>query len=500
MSLDIHRRVSDNLTEREAEDALAFGGRWRSWRWLGSSQRALDTAATQGGLDPSAPVALIARNRPQHVAALVAQIASRRTTCMVYSMQSPAAIAADVLRLGAPIVMADREDWTAELHQAVKQLGALGIVLSDGADTAIEPHRDFTTLGKGPFAAARPQIGFELLSSGTTSAPKRIPLSWDAVSMAVADAKLAYAGTEQRAAPLLMVHPLGNVAGLAYLVPPMVYGQRVVLLEKFDVRHWADAVSQYRPTRSSLPPTGLRMVLEANIPRDALASLSLIAVGGGKLDRELHEQFESIYRIPVLTAYGATEFGGVVANWTPTLYQQYGVAKRGSVGRPSANVQLRVVHRETFAPLAAGEIGLLEAQVPRIGPDWIRTTDLASLDADGFLFLHGRADAAINRGGFKIVPDEVAEVLKSHPAVADAAVVGLPDSRLGEVPAAAIELRPDAADVSAESMKAFTRDKLLAYQVPVIIEIVPALPRNASMKIAMAEVRDLLESRLTPPR
>lgn len=495
-SLDIHQRVSGNLLEREAEDAIAFGGRWRSWRWLSNSRNELDAACSRAGLSASLPAALIARNRPQHVAALVAQIAARRTTCMVYSMQSPSAIAADILRLGAPLVMADEEDWTPELRQAVSQLGALGIVLSDGLDCAIQQHSDFTKLGKWGFAEPRPHIGFELLSSGTTSAPKRIPLSWDAVSMAVADAKLAYAGTEQRDAPLLMVHPLGNVAGLAYLAPPMVFGQRVVLLEKFDVTQWADAVQRYRPTRSSLPPTGVRMLLEARIPREALASLSLIAVGGGKLDRELHERFESTYQIPVLTAYGATEFGGVVANWTPALYKQYGAEKRGSVGRPSANVQLRVVHRETFVPLAAGEIGLLEAQVPRVGTDWIRTTDLASLDTDGFLFLHGRADAAINRGGFKIVPDEVAEILKSHPDVADAAVVGLPDERLGEVPAAAVELRPNAT-VSAQSLKAFARDKLLAYQVPVMIEIVPALPRNASMKIALAAVRDLLTSRMT---
>jgi acyl-coenzyme A synthetase/AMP-(fatty) acid ligase len=129
--------------------------------------------------------------------------------------------------------------------------------------------------------------------------------------------------------------------------------------------------------------------------------------------------------------------------------------------------------------------------VARIGTDWIRTTDLASLDSDGFLFLHGRADAAINRGGFKIVPEDVAAVLKTHPAVADAAVVGVPDRRLGEIPVAAVELRAGASAQTEETLKDFARSKLLAYQVPVKVRIVAALPRNASMKIAIAEVRAL---------
>jgi acyl-coenzyme A synthetase/AMP-(fatty) acid ligase len=495
-AFDIHAAVRDNMRGRDDQDAIAFGGRWRSWRWLGNSQRAADLIAAQSGLDISGHAALIVRNRPQHVAALVAQIASRRTTSMVYSMQSPSGIAADVLRLRAPVVVADQDDWTPELGQAVEQLGAMGAILSDQPEGALRLHDDFKVLGPGPFAAPRPDIAFELLSSGTTGAPKRIPLSWAAVTMAVADAQLAYAGTAQRDAPALMVHPLGNIAGLAYVVPPIVYGQRLVLLERFEVQPWAEAVHRYRPVRASIPPAGLRMVLDANIPRSMLASLKLLAVGGGKLDGALHEGFESRYQIPVLTAYGATEFGGVVSNWTPELYEQYGKAKRGSVGRASANVRLRIVDPETSSVVSPGQIGLIEALVPRVGRDWIRTTDLASLDNDGFLFLHGRADAAINRGGFKVAPDEVAEVLKAHPAVADAAVIGLPDARLGEIPAAAVELHHHAAGVTADILKAFARSRLLAYQVPVRIEILSALPRNASMKISFPAVRTLLEERI----
>jgi acyl-coenzyme A synthetase/AMP-(fatty) acid ligase len=140
--------------------------------------------------------------------------------------------------------------------------------------------------------------------------------------------------------------------------------------------------------------------------------------------------------------------------------------------------------------LQAGSVGLLEAQVPRIGPDFIRTTDLASLDADGFLFLHGREDGAINRGGFKVLPDIVAEALRAHPDVADAAVVGRADARLGEVPVAAVELVPGAS-AGAAALLGWLKDRLVAYQVPTEIRIMPALPRNASMKVALHEVKAL---------
>jgi acyl-CoA synthetase (AMP-forming)/AMP-acid ligase II len=131
----------------------------------------------------------------------------------------------------------------------------------------------------------------------------------------------------------------------------------------------------------------------------------------------------------------------------------------------------------------------------------VRTTDLARLDCDGFLFLEGRADAAINRGGFKIVPDAVADVLRAHPAVADAAVVGVPDTRLGEVPVAALELASDAPAQALESIQRFARERLLTYQVPVDWRIVSALPRNASLKVSIPDVRALFlpESRNTPP-
>jgi len=491
MSLDVSQQLTERLRRPGAERGLHFAGCWRPWSWLADAAGAIDAALVEFGVGRDQPVALVSRNRPAHVAAVTALSATHRTTCMIYSAQSPAAIAAEIERLSAPAVLADAQDWTPETLAAVRAVGALGLAISDDRANpvkVVEAPPAKRASGRKPLT---PAIAFELLSSGTTGAPKRFPLSWEALNGVVAGAAAAYAGSDQHEAPLVMLHPLGNVAGVCYLAPALAKGQPIVLLEKFTVEDWTRAVREHRPVRTALPTAAVQMVLDARPPREDLASLNLIAVGGAAISVDLHQAFEEAYGIPILTAYGATEFGGVIANWTLDEYRRLGPAKRGSAGRPSPGASLRILDPETLAEVPVGQVGLLEARVQRIGPDWIRTTDLASLDEDGFLYLHGRTDDAINRGGFKVLPAVVAAALRSHPAVADAAVVGLPDPRLGEAPAAVVELRTGAEPPSPQDLEAFLRERLLAYQVPVRIKIVPTLPRNASMKISLPEVRNL---------
>ena len=135
------------------------------------------------------------------------------------------------------------------------------------------------------------------------------------------------------------------------------------------------------------------------------------------------------------------------------------------------------------APTPLGETGVLELRVHRMGPDWMRTSDLASLDADDFLYIHGRADDAINRGGFKITPGVIGDALKRHPLVGDVAVIGLPDARLGETPVAVVEARPGQPAPTSEALLDFARQQLVAYMVPSQIKVVEALPRTPSLKV-----------------
>ena len=118
-----------------------------------------------------------------------------------------------------------------------------------------------------------------------------------------------------------------------------------------------------------------------------------------------------------------------------------------------------------------------------------------SVDADGFVTIHGRADGAINRGGFKVLPETVRAVLVSHPAVRDACVIGLPDTRLGQVPVAAVELRHSGGKPSEDDLKTLVRNVLPSHHVPVAIVVVEQLPRNAALKVRPADVAALFEAR-----
>ena len=211
--------------------------------------------------------------------------------------------------------------------------------------------------------------------------------------------------------------------------------------------------------------------------------------GTAPLSAEDADAFTEKYGIPVLTSYAATEFGGGVAGWTLADHQKYWRVKRGSVGRANPGAQLRVVG-DDGDPLGPDQIGLLEVKPGQLGPsaDWMRTTDMARIDADGFLWIIGRADQAIIRGGFKVMPDDVRIALESHPAVAGAAVVGRRDERLGETPVAMVELR-EPGSANAAGLIDYLRTRLARYEIPTDIAIVAELPRTPSGKPDLGAIR-----------
>ena len=196
----------------------------------------------------------------------------------------------------------------------------------------------------------------------------------------------------------------------------------------------------------------------------------------------------------MLIAYAATEFGGGVAGWNLADHEQFWSAKRGSVGRAHPGCELRVVDPETGGTLGSDQEGLLEVRARQMGddPDWIRTTDLARLDADGFLWIVGRADQAIIRGGFKVRPEDVRLALESHPRVRGAAVLGVADARLGAVPVAAVELRTGPA-VDPEELLEHLAERLAPYELPTRITVLDVLPRTDSGKVDLTAVRDVLD-------
>ena len=478
--------AAEALCRDPASAAVEFEGRWHSWGDLAQVAQGIDAALAASGIAPDAPVAFVPRNRPSSLAALLALIAQGRTIRMVYAFQSPAGIARDLLARDVVAVIADARDFGPEVRAALADRGLAAVALGD---TDAAPLAGFERGSVKASAPAQPSI--EILTSGTTGPPKPFAVSYALIEEHFLASPLARQHAVANAPPFLLYFPLGNISGLYSTLPMLLGGQRMTLLERFTLEGWHDHVVRYRPAHTGLPPACLQQVLDADIPRADLASIKALGTGAAPLDPAVQSAFEDRYGIPVLLSYGATEFAGPVAMMTAELHRDWGRAKLGSVGCALPGVSLRVVDADSGAVLPPGVEGVLEVIAPRIGHDWIRTSDLALIDADGFLFHRGRADGAIVRGGFKIVPESVESALRLHPAVSEAVVVGFPDRRLGEIPVVAIRLAPGVATPSIAALETHLRKHVLAPHVPVKWLFCNELPRTPSLKTDRSAVKRL---------
>jgi acyl-CoA synthetase (AMP-forming)/AMP-acid ligase II len=194
--------------------------------------------------------------------------------------------------------------------------------------------------------------------------------------------------------------------------------------------------------------------------------------------------------VGILNGYGQTELGGEAVGWSAAEWKEFGPAKLGAVGRPHRGFELRTrteagdiggtdVVGELEIRSDAGLPADIVATVDRVTTDgWLRTGDLARIDADGFVWIEGRVSAMINRGGLKVFPDEVEERLRALDGVEDVAVAGVADDRLGEVPWAFV-----VGHSTLDQLQAWCRATLAPYKIPVGLTLVDALPRNEMGKV-----------------
>jgi long-chain acyl-CoA synthetase len=482
----MRRRLREVLALDGSATALTFRGLTFPWSFYSDAIAALESSLA--GHPGAGRIGIVLRNRPGPLAALVATVGTGREVVTLTPHLGDAGLAQDIVDLAPDAIVAEDEDWArVAVLDAAEMAGA--VALRAGSDRALAAQ----PVGWSPNPALRPpgDVAVLMMTSGTTGRPKRVELTHDRMVAAFRAGGLAL--DEQRPhlsqrADILWA-PLAHISGLYFALATAMDGRSIALLERFEVGAWAELVRLHRPGYVRLPPTALRMVLEADVPDEAFASVRAVGSGTAALLPELAEAFEDRYGVPVLTNYGATEFAGAIAGWTLKDKSQWDRRKRGSVGRARSGVELRVVDGETGAALPLGTVGLLEARGSQLPGDgaWQRTTDLAAIDADGFLFIHGRADEAINRGGFTIPPRLIEEALLAHPAVDEASAVGLPDPRLGEVPAVAVTL---ISPVTEQELMEYLTGRLTSYQRPVAIRVVQQLPRTPSLKVSRALVRE----------
>jgi len=496
--MNLAQSIAGVLALDPAADALEFEGAWVSWGGLATAVEGLRGALAEMGLGPEARVGVLLRNHGDLVPVVLSVLASEQCLASLNAVSPDGKLAEDIFAVAAPVIVGLASDWDRPgLLQAARAVGSAVLAASHGRLERLldsEPTR-WTR-------AYAPGVAIEMLSSGTTGTPKRIPLSRRKLESALAGAASYEKGREVDAPPKLrsgvqiVTAPLAHISGVTGLMNNLLAGRKVCLLARFTVEGFRQAVVRHRPKVAGAPPSALRMLLDANIPKEDFASLVAYRTGTAPLDPDLADAFHARYGVPVLQNYGATEFAGGVAGWTLEEFKAHWAEKRGSVGRLNAGAEARTVDPETGDVLGVGSEGLLELRAPNIGDGraWVRTTDLAVVDQDRFVWIIGRYDCAIVRGGFKVFPDDVVKVMQAHPAVREAAVTGVADRRLGQAPVAAWIATAGAPAPDEDEFRAWLRERLMPYQVPVKIKQVEELPRTASMKVSQPELRKLFET------
>jgi long-chain acyl-CoA synthetase len=480
----LSHRIAAVLDLAPDADAIEYDGQWSSWGQLGDMAWRIASLAAE-----RRQVGMLLRNRPAQVAAFLGALLGGATVVTINPSRGDDRTRADVAGLGLPLVIGEADDLAAMVSPGTPTLEISALL------TGREEPRGPTKLG----AVAESGVAVRMLTSGTTGPPKRIDLSYDMLAHSVlgADFERAPAPAELRRGVAIVNSPLVHIGGVFRVLQCVAEARSFVLLERFELTGWVTAVRKYRPRTVSLVPAALRTVLHSDLQRADLDSIRAVTCGTAPLSADDADAFTEKFGIPVLTSYAATEFGGGVAGWTLADHQQYWRAKRGSVGRANPGARLRVVG-DDGTQLEPDHIGLLEVKPGQLGSSapWMRTTDIARIDADGFVWIVGRADQAIIRGGFKVMPDDVRTALEGHPAVAGAAVVAHADERLGETPVAMVELRESASADTGELVD-YLRTRLARYEIPTDIAIVDAIPRTPSGKADLSAVRSFFTAART---
>lgn len=276
---------------------------------------------------------------------------------------------------------------------------------------------------------------------------------------------------------------------------------------EFDPDAFVEALQEYEITNVFAPPTALRMTADADLDLKPEAfDLRLIATAGEPLDSNTVEWARNAFGVNVLDHYGFTEGGMVVANYPFNDWE----VKAGSMGKPTPGWDIEVLELTDDEPVEQGEVGELSVKnggkpSPTVGylnmpekskemfeGEWMRSGDLARIDEDGYLWHEGRADDVIISSGYRIGPTEVEDSLMQHDAVAEAAVIGLPDDKRGEIVAGYVQLTDghEASQEVADEIKQYVRTHLSKHEYPRKIEFVDDFPRTESGKVKRKDIRE----------
>ncbi|MFF0736276.1 long-chain fatty acid--CoA ligase [Streptomyces chartreusis] len=489
-----------NLAAALAESAAAHGDRIAvrqddivlTYTQLNEAAARVAALLLEKGLRPGDRVALVMPNVTLFPAAYYGIL---RAGCVVVPMNPllKTREVAHTLRDSGSRIVLTSPLFAAEATKAAADTGVECLVTDAEFETLTRATEPLTEVA----ARADDDTAVILYTSGTTGTPKGAELTHRNLStnaVTTVETLIRIGPDDVLFGGLPLFHAFGQTCALNAAVAA---GATLTLLPRFEPAKALRILHRDRVTVFLGVPTMYTALLNAGVPEDHdLSRLRLAVSGGASLPVEVLHGFERDFGVPVLEGYGLSETSPVAVFNPPDRPR-----KAGSIGVPIRGVEARLVGGDGTA-VAPGEVGEIairgenvmkgyrnrpEATAEAVRDGWFHTGDLARVDEDGYYFIVDRKKDLIIRGGYNVYPREIEEVLYEHPAVAEAAVVGVPHAVHGEEIAAVVALR-DGAEATADEIRHFVRERVAAYKYPRIVTFTAALPKGATGKILKREI------------
>jgi long-chain acyl-CoA synthetase len=505
---DIAGIVRDNCAKQPNAISLVLGEKTLTWAQLNSRAAQVAQGLRRAGVKSQDRVAFLDKNGIEHFE-------------VFYGCAMLNAVSVDVnWRLAAPEVAFIVNDSEAEVFIVGQEfVPVLDAIISDltKVKTVIvigghPSHNDYerwvsAQSAVDPKVASKPSdIAFQLYSSGTTGRPKGVMLTNDNFFALLPAARDVWGMSEKTVN--LVAMPLFHIGGGGWATAGQFAGARSIIMRDIDPAAMLTLIEKQRITHAFAVPALLQFALMMpNIGTTDFSSLELIAYGASPISEAVLEGAIKAFKCPFMQVYGLTETTGVVTVLGPEDHD-LSSANKGrlrSCGKPFTGIELRIVDSDTAKDVPLGEVGeiwIRSRQVMKgywnmpeetaksiVKGRWFRSGDAGYFDNDGYVYIFDRVKDMIVSGGENVYPAEVENALMAHPAIADVAVIGVPDEKWGEVPMALVVRKPETT-VTEQEIISFARERLAGFKTPKSVGWIDALPRNPSGKILKKVLRE----------
>jgi long-chain acyl-CoA synthetase len=493
------------VRERPDSIAIRFAGRDTSFKALDGLANRMANAMLAEGLLPGDRIAILAKNSDHYLALVLASARARVCAVTLNWRLSPSEIAYILEHCGAKLLFVEPE-FSASHAAPIAAATQLLRTIEFSPDTSGSSGEAWWTAAEAtppPSESTAEDDFVQMYTSGTTGLPKGVVLTHGGYLAAYASVNMLQWARYDETDTVFPPSPFFHVSGLNVALRALNTGARTILRPMFIPTEAPDIIAREGVTRALMVPAVIAQILATPTARGLdYSRLKTITYGGSPMPPQVLREAQQVFACSFVQGYGLTETGGQATFLDPDDHR-IGGRRLGSCGRPTPGCEVRVCDADgrVLPPEEVGEIQIRSTSLMKgywrnedatratIEDGWLKTGDAGYLDADGYLYIHDRVKDMIVSGGENIYPTEVENALSSHPAIAEVAVIGVPDEKWGEAVKALVVPRPGH-EIDPAALIAHARERIAGYKLPKSVDVVSTLPRNAAGKVLRRALRE----------